>query len=321
MQANRLAFVVLVAAGSAATLAQESTSDPAPLAGPEVVNERPPLIEQGLTMAERVPGSMRMGQIRQIRADDLRTMLQELGSVRTDHAIRLRRDQHAAIESLNHEHRQAVRAYRAEHAERYAELQKQAGTGEHAPRVEPGAEPQPRTPAQQEARKQIRALDAAGPSVTVLQTRIFAELDPSQQAWLADRIEARQIERERADRQRRYLDELSAEPVTIERFLNEQGGVDLAALPPRLRDRFERMPERRRRPALEAFFLDAPGDAGQPGRDTTREPAGSPGLAKPAPPIEAVEVPNPDTEPDTEPDSDPAQDNAGGRAAERPGPG
>ncbi len=264
------------------SVAAQDDTQPAVLAGPEVEQDRPARLEQGLTMQM---ASM-TGQLRQLPQQEVRALLERLNSAEVELSLRLTPTQQSALQRISRTHNLAVRAHQEANADEYARLRVEGGYQAMQPLTRDQI-----TPEIQAARAAFRELVAQGPTNADLQTQLFAELTDAQRAWLDEEMARVLAERERAALEARYAEALSEDVVTIEDFLTEGGAVDLEALPKRLRDRLERLRPDQRLVALRRLMsrrteqAPAQAPAQQPGRGRAEEPE------KPAPDLSEIEVP------------------------------
>lgn len=278
--ALRLWMMVLAVGAAAKSSAQQN--EPAPLAGPEVKQVRPDRLEQGLT-AGTMPG-MQMGQARQLPMGDVRRLLEAMASEAAARDVRVSAEQNAAIRALTRTHQAAVRAFRAEHAERIESLRLAGGL---APMRTPDNE---LSDAQRGKRAELQALLRGGPNDADLQARVFAALTDAQREHLNAEIDRLIEERARERMERQYADELNAKPVDPAAFFNDDGTVNLDALPERLRRQLADLDEPQRanrlRRMLERLSRMQPGAAAPGGavRAKDRRP----------PALETVQVPDPE---------------------------
>ncbi|MEO1533927.1 MAG: hypothetical protein AAFS11_00010 [Planctomycetota bacterium] len=251
--------------------------DPAPLAGPEVREVRPDLLEQGLTAGPMT--GMSMGQTRQLPASDFTDLLRRLDSDEVEWTMRFSDRQRDRLDAVRRTHQTAVREYRREHAETFRDLRERAGYNAD-PRV-----PDDKVGADvMEARLALRALYQRGPTAADLQTKLYAELTGAQQDWVDAEIGRLIEEQSRERRERRYADELAASPVDPSTFFEDDGTVNMDALPERLRrqmsefeepqraNRLRRIVERVSRIRLESGESEPMADRAAPGIDAVQVP-------------------------------------------------
>ena len=251
---------------SRAPAAEPSPSNqPAILAGPEVEQDRPARLEQGLTMEM---ASM-TGQLRQLPQPEVRALLERLGSTEVDASLRLTPAQQDSLRRISREHNLAVRAHQEANAEEYARLRIEGGYQAKQPLTRDQI-----TPEIQAARAAFRELVAKGPTNADLQAQLFAALTEAQRAWLDAEMAEILAERERASLEARYAEALAADAVTIDDFLSESGEVDLEKLPARLRNRIARLEPEQRLPALRRVMerRAAPAPAERPRPERARKP-------------------------------------------------
>lgn len=152
------------------------------------------------------------------------------------------------------------------------------GPGPEGDRGPAGREPEARpTPEQEAARQRLREFMQAGPSTGDLQRRIFAELTPEQQRFVDDEVlllaEERAQERDMAMLERKRRDRAEQAPgarpgqtpgaqppagngrarVDWDKVYNDDGTVNIEALPERVRQRLENLSESDRKKAIEAL--------------------------------------------------------------------
>ncbi|MEL6795727.1 MAG: hypothetical protein AAFO89_02790 [Planctomycetota bacterium] len=270
------ALVFITACGPA--LAQADADDPAPLAGPEVKQVRPERLEQGLTMGQTT--GMQMGQSRQLPMRDVRALIEAMSEDTAAAGIRITLEQTETIRSVTREHQAAVRAHRAEHADRLKDLRFKAG-------VVPERIPDDQLSRDQRAaRTALQQLYRSGPTDADLQTRIFAQLTEAQRAHIDAEIGRLLEQRSRERREKQYADELNAEPVDTAAFFNADGTANLEALPAPLKRQLAKVDEPQRTKRLRRIldrFAQRPAQPAEPIPD-----------GPPAPTVDAVQVPNPD---------------------------
>lgn len=240
---------LLIAALAASAGAQAT----APLAGPTVDADRPARLEQGLT--DEMPGPAR-GRTLPIR--DIQRLLRSLDEQPADPGLALTAAQKDELARLAQEHRDSVRRYREANAEAFRSLRAKAGTQSNDAEL---------TNEQRDARDKLRELSAAGPADADLLARLYAILTEPQRAWLDAEVQKILDERARERGMQRYRDELNAPRPDTAAYFNEDGTVNLEALPPQLRQRIERLPEDQRAPRLRATLQRLerlrPGNAGE----------------------------------------------------------
>lgn len=271
IRAFALLLPIVVASASAG-----QGDDPAPLAGPEVREVRPDLLEQGLTAGPMT--GMSMGQTRQLPMRDLRRLLEAMAEDNAPGHLRTTAAQREAFKTLTAEHQAALRVYRREHAETIESMRIAAGL---APvRLDDGD----LSADQRAARTAFYSFMRRGPTDAHLQTRIFAELTDEQRAHINAEIGRLIEEQARERRERRYADELAASPVDPSTFFNADGTVDMDALPERLRrqmsefeepqraNRLRRIVERVSRIRLETGESEVTTGRAAPGIDAVQVP-------------------------------------------------
>ncbi len=273
-------LAVVISLLAAPAIAQERQPDPAPLAGPEVRQVRPDLLEPGLTMGA-APG-MAMGQMRQLPTREVRRLLEAMSKDDAPEAIRLTDEQSEAIRAVTREHQATARAFREANAKTIESLRIRGG-------LIPVRIPDDQlSDDQRGARAELYAFNRQGPTDADLQSRVFAELTDAQRAHLNEAIASLLEARSREQRERRYADELKAQPVDPASFFTDEGTVDLDALPERLRRELAAIDEPQRTNRLRRMLerlsrVQARGPAGVE-RPVGRKP----------PPVEAIVVPKPE---------------------------
>lgn len=127
-----------------------------------------------------------------------------------------------------------------------------------------------------------------------VQQAVWSELNEPQRAALSQAVEALEKKRaaEREARELAQLDDGASAPArtrgldALDAAVNPDGTVNMEALPDRIRERLEKIPEARRAEALER--LKARLASGGQNRQQPR------GQDRPPPPIESVEIPDPE---------------------------
>ena len=132
------------------------------------------------------------------------------------------------------------------------------------------------TPEQEAARRELRVFMQAGPSTGDLQRRIYAELSPEQQQFIDEevllRAEERAQERDMAMIERKRRDRAEQQPgarpdrvpdgaapagnrerVDWSKVYNEDGSVNIDALPERVRQRLENLNDEQRQRVVDAL--------------------------------------------------------------------
>ncbi|MEO0629775.1 MAG: hypothetical protein AAFY46_03490 [Planctomycetota bacterium] len=274
IRAFALLLPIVVASASAG-----QSDDPAPLAGPEVREVRPDLLEQGLTAGPMT--GMSMGQSRQLPMRDLRRLLEAMAESTAPGHLRTTAAQRDAFRALTAEHQAALRAYRREHAETIESMRIAAGL---APvRLGDGD----LSGDQRAARTAFYSFMRRGPTDAHLQTRIFAELTDEQRGHINAEIGRLIEEQARERRERRYADELAASPVDPSTFFDDDGTVNMDALPERLRRQMSEFEEPHRANRLRRIVERV-------SRIRLESGESEPMAERAAPGIDAVQVPKPD---------------------------
>jgi len=133
------------------------------------------------------------------------------------------------------------------------------------------------TPKQEAARRELMEFMKAGPSTGDLQRRIYSELSPAQQQFIDDevllRAEERAQDRDMMMLERKRQDRAQQEPgarqdrggqaegqaganrarIDWSKVYNEDGSVNIEALPERLQERLEKLDDQQRQRAVEAL--------------------------------------------------------------------
>jgi hypothetical protein len=276
----RTAATVLATAVLATTARAQALP---PLAGPRVDADRPARLEQGLT--DEMPGPARStGRALPLREIErlLRTLADMPAESAADPTLALTDAQEAELTRTANEHRDAVRRYREANAAAFRELRAAAGTARNDAEL---------TQAQRDARAKLRELTAAGPADADVLARFYALLTEPQRAWLDAEVQKIIDQRARDRGMQRYQDELNAPRPDPATFFNDDGTVNLDALPPQLRQRIERLPEDQRaarlRATLQRLERLRPGNEG----DRRSKPVTT---DKPAPDPASIPAPAPD---------------------------
>ncbi|HED53489.1 MAG TPA: hypothetical protein ENJ00_04735 [Phycisphaerales bacterium] len=154
------------------------------------------------------------------------------------------------------------------------------------------------TPEQARAREKMRAIMQAGPQAADLQQKIYAELTQAQREFVDARIaefaeqraqerDMQRFERRRKDRQAEQRSQRRPRQVTDwSRVYNEDGTVNLDALPARVADRLKPLSEADRKRGVEIYRQRV--ERGQRERDRRMTPK-----YKNPPPLDRVDVPKP----------------------------
>ncbi len=127
-----------------------------------------------------------------------------------------------------------------------------------------------------------------GPTDADLQARVFAVLAEPQRAHLNAAIDRLIEQRSRERRERLYAEELNAEPIDPKTFFNDDGSVNMDALPAPLRARLAQVPEEQQAQRLRRILE----------RLSQRQAASRAGTVeatdKRPPPRRIIEVPEPE---------------------------
>ena len=209
--------------------------------------------------------------------EELQTLMKEAGvrpeaiqERQPDARGQRRDDRRERVESTERDMREPIGPEGARRMQRPAVDPR--GGGEGGPQGRPAPEERT-TPEQDAARRKLREFMQSGPSTGDLQRRIYAELSPEQQGFIdaevlrlaEDRAKERdmaQIERKRQDRAQQQP---GARPGTAapaggnraridwDKVYNEDGSVNIEALPERVRQRLENLSEQDRKRAVDAL--------------------------------------------------------------------
>lgn len=131
------------------------------------------------------------------------------------------------------------------------------------------------TPADEKTMNELRTLQQEAPSPIDAQERILALLTDAQRKHVLASLEERTKPETQAEPDPKQMQEAIS---TIERMIRT-GEVDLSMLPPRIAERLERVPERRRARALERILERLKGE--------------QPTAPKPLPSMDQLEMPAP----------------------------